>query len=402
MTFHTSVVHFQNEQGDPLKMKINPRQRFLEVAMFGNPDRIPLAISDVRPLTKRSWIKQGLPENQNVLDYFGIKECTLQSVSLTTYPQQGREWKPSLNAINLGPIPPFEERIIFEDQRYRIWVDSLGITQKGFQEDWKRGWSGFATRVFIDFPVKDMKDFIEMKRRYNPKDPRRYPKNWSKITETYKRCGYPVSLNIRGPFWWARDMVGLKGLAVKIHIDPELVMEIMNFCAEFHIEALERLLEHVDVDYVIMSEDMGYKKGPMIGPKTAKRFMEAPYRRLIRFFQRRGVKIIGIDSDGNVEPLIPFWIDLGINCITPCEAAAGMDVAKLGERYQELVMIGGLDKRELAKDNESIRREVMYKVPPLIERRGYFPGVDHAVPPDVSLENFGYFVSLLKSLCGWD
>jgi len=381
---------------------MNARQRFLEVATYGDPDKIPLAIGDVRTLTRRRWVKEGLPENESVLDYLEVRECTLQSVGLTTYPQQGREWKPSLGAINLGPIPPFKEKILFEDQRYRVWVDSLGITQKGLQNDWSEGWSGFATRVFIDFPVKNMKDFIEMKRRYDPKDPRRYPKNWDKIAESYKRREHPLSINVRGPFWWTRDMMGLKGLAIKIHSDPELIKEIMEFSAEFHIEALERCLEDVEVDYVIMSEDMAYKKGPMIGPRTAEKLMESPYRRIVRFFHGHGVKLIGIDSDGNVEPLIPFWLDLGINCITPCEAAAGMDVARLGEKYPELVMIGGIDKRELSKDKESIRKEVMHKVPPLIERRGYFPGVDHAVPPDVSLDNYRYFVYLLKRICGWE
>jgi uroporphyrinogen decarboxylase len=158
----------------------------------------------------------------------------------------------------------------------------------------------------------------------------------------------------------------------------------------------------VEVDYVIMSEDMAYKKGPMIGPETAKKFMESPYRRLVKFFQGHGVKIIGVDSDGNVEPLIPFWLSVGINCVTPCEVAAGIDVAELGRKYPSLVMIGGLDKRELAKDKEAVRREVMRKVPQLVERRGYFPGVDHAVPPDVPRENYVYFVSLLKKTCGWE
>ena len=51
---------------------------------------------------------------------------------------------------------------------------------------------------------------------------------------------------------------------------------------------------------------------------------------------------------------------------------------------------------------EAIEKEVLYKVPPLLERGGYIPGVDHAVPPDISLENFSYFVSLLRKLCGWD
>ena len=383
-------------------MIVNARQRFLEVATYGDPDKTPLAIGDVRPLTRRRWIKEGLPENVSVLDYLKARKCTLQSVSATTYPQQGREWKIAPNAINLGPIPPFEEKMLSEDQRYRVWIDSLGITQKGFQDDWNEGWSGFATRVFIDFPVKNMKDFKEIKKRYNPKDPRRYPKNWDKIVEAYKRREHPLGINIRGPFWWIRDMMGLRGLSIKIHTEPEIIKEIREFSAEFHIEALERCLEDVEVDYVIMSEDMAYKKGPMIGPRTAEKFMGGPYRRIVRFFRGHGVKIIGIDSDGNVESLIPFWLGLGINCITPCEAAAGIDVAELGRKYPELVMFGGIDKRELAKDKESIRKEVMRKVPPLIERKGYFPGVDHAVPPDVSLENYRYFVSILKRICGWE
>ena len=381
---------------------MDARRRFLEVACFGSPDKIPLALGGIRPLTRMRWIREGLPEDADVLDYFGIRGCTLGSVGLATYPHQGREWNPGSSVINLGPIPPFEERIISQDDRYRVWVDSLGITQRGLKDDWSGGWSGFATRVFIDFPVKKRADFEEMKRRYDPKDPRRYPKNWDEIAESLKRRSHPVFINIRGPFWWTRDMVGLKGLSVMIHRDPELIREIMEFCAEFQVEALERCLETVEVDYVIMSEDMAYKKGPMIGPQTVERFMKSPYTRMVRFFRDHGVKIIGIDSDGNVEPLIPFWLSVGINCITPCEAAAGIDVAELGRKYPGLVMIGGIDKRELAKGKESIRREVTRKVPPLVERRGYFPGVDHAVPPDVSLENYRYFISLLKMMCGWE
>jgi uroporphyrinogen decarboxylase len=381
---------------------MDAKRRFLEVATFGDPDRTPLAIGEVRPLTRRRWVGEGLPENMSILDYLDARRCTLQSVSLTAYPQQGREWKPSSSAINLGPIPPFEQRIISEDERYRVWVDSLGITQKGLQDDWSGGWSGFATRVFIDFPVKNRRDFEEIKKRYDPKDPGRYPENWDEVAEAYERRSHPICINIRGPFWWTRDMVGLKGLAIMIHRDPELIHDIMELCAEFHVEALERCLETVEVDYVIMSEDMAYKKGPMIGPDAARRFMESPYRRMVSFFRGYGVKIVGVDSDGNVEPLIPFWLSVGINCITPCEAAAGIDVAELGRKYPSMVMIGGLDKRELAKGKEAVRREVMRKVPQLVERRGYFPGVDHAVPPDVPLENYVYFVSLLKRICGWE
>jgi len=112
-----------------------------------------------------------------------------------------------------------------------------------------------------------------------------------------------------------------------------------------------------------------------------------------------GVKVLIVDSDGNVEPLIPELLKVGINGITPCEVTAGMNIVELRRKYSNLVMIGGLDKRKLAKGFMEIEEEVYRKVPFLVKTKGYFPGVDHAVPPDVSFQNFSYFVLLLKKLC---
>ena len=136
-------------------MFLNARERFLEVALFASPDRVPLAVDAVRSATRKAWLKEGLPANADELDYLNCRECCIGSVNMVSYPQEGREWKPDLCTINLGPIPPFKDKIVKEDDRYRVWIDSLGVTQMGFQDDWKNGWSGFATRVFMDFPVKN-------------------------------------------------------------------------------------------------------------------------------------------------------------------------------------------------------------------------------------------------------
>ena len=380
---------------------MDARERFLEVASFGKPDKIPLALGDIRPATKRRWIQEGMPETASVSQYLSFDICSLRSVNIASYPSEGFKWEPSLSAINLGPIPPFEYRLLSENERYRVWVDSLGVTQMGFQDDWKDGWSGFATRVFMDFPVKNRKDFLEMKKRYDPEDSERYPKNWNELAKTYNRRDYPLSVTIRGPFWWARDMVGLKGTSLGIHEQPELMKDIMDFCVEFQVEVLRRALDDIDVDYAILNEDMAYKKGPMISPEAVRSFMGSACSQLAAFFRNHGAKVVFVDSDGNIEPLIPVWLEFGINGITPCEVAAGIDIIEIGRKYPNLVMMGGIDKRELSKDQISMRAEVTYRVPPLVQRTGYFPGVDHAVPPDISLANFKHFLSLLKKVCGW-
>jgi len=57
-------------------------------------------------------------------------------------------------------------------------------------------------------------------------------------------------------------------------------------------------------------------------------------------------------------------------------------------------MIGGIDKRELTKDKKAIETEVVNIVLPLIEDGGFIPTVDHSVPPDVSLDNFKYYLEI--------
>jgi len=38
-------------------------------------------------------------------------------------------------------------------------------------------------------------------------------------------------------------------------------------------------------------------------------------------------------------------------------------------------------------------------VPELVKQGGYSPFVDHSVPPDVSYENFRYYIDLIHEIC---
>ena len=52
----------------------------------------------------------------------------------------------------------------------------------------------------------------------------------------------------------------------------------------------------------------------------------------------------------------------------------------------------------MAKGKDAIDREVLSKVPWLCLQGGYFPQVDHLVPPDVSLENYVYYSRLIRAV----
>jgi len=72
--------------------------------------------------------------------------------------------------------------------------------------------------------------------------------------------------------------------------------------------------------------------------------------------------------------------------------AAHTDPIKLRQDYgKDILMIGGVNKLSLINSKESIDRE-MERLQLLIEQGGYIPTVDHRVPPDVSFENYLYYL----------
>ena len=62
-------------------------------------------------------------------------------------------------------------------------------------------------------------------------------------------------------------------------------------------------------------------------------------------------------------------------------------------------MIGGVDKRILAGDKSGIAKEVD-RLAPVIKEGGYIPACDHNVPPDISLENYAFFIDCLRRVYG--
>ena len=61
--------------------------------------------------------------------------------------------------------------------------------------------------------------------------------------------------------------------------------------------------------------------------------------------------------------------------------------------------MGGINKLELAKDKAAIRREVD-KVLDLVADGGFIPEVDHTVQPEVSYDNYLYYLKTKREALG--
>jgi uroporphyrinogen decarboxylase len=169
--------------------------------------------------------------------------------------------------------------------------------------------------------------------------------------------------------------------------------------AEFVIELLTPVLDAIEFDCAFIWEDMAGKSGPLCSPKMYREFMLSPLKRVTEFLHARGLHYIIIDSDGNNDVLIPLWLEAGVTGLRPFEAAANCDPVAIRKQYgKSLIIQGAIDKRALAKRHQDIDREVLSKVPWLCLQGGYFPQVDHLVPPDISLDNYVYYSRLMRAV----
>jgi len=193
--------------------------------------------------------------------------------------------------------------------------------------------------------------------------------------------------------------MGVEAISYMMYDDPVLVHEMCEHIADFIIELITPVLRDIDIDFAFIWEDMAGKAGPLCSPATYREFMSEPLKRIVSTLHKYNVRDIIIDSDGNNDVLIPLWLECGVNGLRPFEIAANCDPVRTRRTYgQNLIIQGGIDKRALAAGREAIDREVLSKVPWLCMQGGYFPQVDHPVPPDVSLENYAYYSKLMRSV----
>jgi uroporphyrinogen decarboxylase len=183
--------------------------------------------------------------------------------------------------------------------------------------------------------------------------------------------------------------------------NPGLIEDMMEQILYLETEIIKRTLKDIKVQQATFWEDMAYKAGSLISPAMVRKFMMPRYKKITDLLHSFGVDVIWVDSDGNLDELIPLWLEVGINFPWPFEVAAGNDAVAVRKKYgKNLIMSGAIDKRALAKGKEAIKEEVMSKVPFLLEQGGYFPTVDHFVPPDVSFENYCYYINLMREVAG--
>ena len=297
--------------------------------------------------------------------------------------------------INYGYSPAFERKIIGETENTQIITDEYGITLELMK-------THATIPKYLDYPLKNAADWKELKKRLDPEDPARFPDNWEELIKRYNEGDAVVQLGRfpYGLFGTLRDMMGVEELMYAFYDEPDMVRDMMGYLTDMWLALYEKVCRDVKVDIIHMWEDMSGKQGSLISIDMVREFMLPNYRRLRDFADSHNIPVVSVDTDGDCSELIPPMMDAGINYFWPFEVAAGSDVVEFARLYPNLGIMGGIDKREVAKGKEAIDRE-FERIAPLRRNSRYIPAIDHLVHPDISWDDFNYFAKKLNEYTHW-
>lgn len=308
-------------------------------------------------------------------------------------------------AVDFGFIPAFDSKILESTSEYEIIQNDKGIVSRALKAGYEGG-NRMSMDQYLGFPVTEPEDFKGIKKRLAAAIPQRYPADLDQNIKRWRNRDYPLILGrncaANGFYWRAREFMGTEALSFAWYDYPALMHEMMEFFADFIIETSRPVLEQIDVDYFTLNEDMSMKSGPLLSPATFKTFIFPHLKRMVDFFKNHGAKYFAVDTDGDPSLLVPLLLDAGVDVLWPMERAANANPVEFRKKFgRALRLWGGVDKRVLTRGPAAVRAHLRELIP-LIEEGGYIPTIDHTVPPDISWDNFRYYMDYKQALITGD
>ncbi|MFA6240516.1 MAG: uroporphyrinogen decarboxylase family protein [Candidatus Hydrogenedentales bacterium] len=348
------------------------REEFLEHLTFRS-NRGPIFTEIFGPIIglKEEWEEQGATPEELDFSAFPYRCHAQYNVPIVT-----------------GRLGGYPEVTIDDTEDCRIFRDELGRTMKLPRK--------VATLPMpLDFPVRTMDDWFAIRPWYEFSEAR-LQGDWEAASRRAREEGAVVSVSIPGGFDEPRQLMGEERLCMAYLEQPELVHDILDTICKTVVAVLDRVSAKSQIDLLFVHEDMAGKSGPLAGPAQVEEFIKPYYRSVWDMLFDRGARVFDQDSDGDMNAVIPAFLEAGVNCMHPMEPAANMDIVRVRAQYgARLAFKGGIDKYVLQRNKEDILAEIEYKVPPMVASGGCVLALDHRIPNGTPIENYRYYVATM-------
>ena len=291
------------------------------------------------------------------------------------------------------------ERVLDQDMLLSSvgWANSYYQQAGNYVDEWGIGWKSCAYQTkfgpgrYTEVASHPLADDSAID-RYRPPDPLRGElyQPTQHLLNTYGSEYWIVGVTVTTIFETAWALRGLSQLLVDFVVNPDLAHRILDIPYQYHLTAAHRLVE-MGVDMIWTGDDIGSQKGMMISPAMWRTFLKPRMAEFVATLKAINPRVkIAYHSDGNVWPIIPELVEIGIDVLNPVQPAC-MDPAEVKQRFgRRLCFWGSLDEQHTLPFGtpDDVRREVGERLQTIGRHGGLIIGPTHHVQIDTPLENF--------------
>lgn len=274
------------------------------------------------------------------------------------------------------------------------YTDEWGIGWKAIEYETKYG-KGIYTEM-VKHPLATDSAITS----YKPPDPER-PELYieaERVIREFKEEYWIVGVTVTTIFETAWALCGYEKMLMDFVLNPDTVEAILQFPFHYHLTAAKKLVQ-MGVDMIWIGDDMGAQKAMLISPGLWRKFFKPKMAEFIATLKNINPDIkIAYHSDGNIYPIIPELIEIGIDVLNPIQPAS-MDPAKIKKDFgDKLCFWGSIDEQKTLPFGtpEMVRREVNERIQTIGKNGGLIIGPTHHVQLDTPMENFWAMVDAIK------
>ncbi|MCP3969553.1 MAG: hypothetical protein GY717_04405 [Rhodobacteraceae bacterium] len=196
------------------------------------------------------------------------------------------------------------------------------------------------------------------------------------------------------PFERAHAMQGMDHFLLNMGLHPDFAVALLERIAAHCKLLMAAFLRALgpNVDIIKIGDDLGTQSSLMISPKMYRRMLKPIHADFIALIKEHTDAKVLFHTDGDVEPLIGDFIEIGVDILNPIQTSAGKmsDLAALKAKYgEQIVFCGAIDTHRVLPFGtpEDVRQEVRRVIAALGPGGGFMLGAVHTVMDDVPPQN---------------
>lgn len=359
---------------------MNKRERFLKTINREVPDRPPLYVSVTPQVAEKLSKHLDLPYEEPLDSMLSTRASHMDLLA-----------KMGVDAVGIAACAPSNN-------------PTTALDNGLIKNEWGMIFKPMGLyNEFYEFPLDHAQTAKDIE-NYQFPDPFA-PGRWEEAKKTIDKYGktHGIIADLETTlFETAWYLTGLEKFLMDMMMEAEYIDPLLDEIQFIHTEYGKKMIE-MGADVLWCGDDFGTQTSLIMDKDTWRRVFKPRIIQMFAEFRKVNPDIkLAWHSCGTLKPLIPEFIEIGLDILNPIQPMAkDMEPELLKKEFgKDLIFFGGICVQDLLPNGtpESIKAEVKRRAKILGEGGGYIIAPAHNIQDDTSVENIMAMFEAAKGL----